>query len=240
MRRSGLLIEGCPPLLILIISEQVERRAIDAAATERAGWRVVTAEPAETAAIAQRVRPDILMIDVAGDTSTLRGVLERARVAVEAQLPALVVLPESSVWLRAPLPPDMAPAVTVSHDGVAGSELARACRSLLEEASPLSSHRAGGLTFEPGARAISGPGGVAALTPSEAAVMALFLERAGEAVPIESFTRALWDRTTVDRRARAAIRSHIHTLRRKMQQVGAGDPIVSVTGVGYRFEIGGS
>ncbi len=226
-------------MLILIISEQVERRAIDAAATERAGCRVVTAEPAETAAIAQRVRPDILMIDVAGDTSTLRGVLERARVAVAAQLPALVVLPESSVWLRAPLPLDMAPAVALSHDGVGSGELARAYSTLLEEASPLASHRAAGLTFEPGARAISGPGGVTALTRSEAAVMALFLERAGEAVSIESFTRALWDRTTVDRRARAAIRSHIHTLRRKMQQVGAGDPIVSVTGVGYRFEIGG-
>ncbi len=226
-------------LLILIVSEQVERRAIDAAATERAGYRVVTAELAGTAVIAQRARPDILMIDVADDTATLRGVLERARVAAKAQLLALVVLPESSVWLRAPLPLDMAPAVTLSHDGVEGGELARACGSLLAEASPSASHRAGGLTFEPGARAISGRGGVAALTPSEAAVMALFLERAGEAVPIESFTRTLWDRATADRRARAAIRSHIHTLRRKMQQVGAGDPIVSVTGVGYRFEIGG-
>lgn len=235
----GVLRAKAGTVLVLIVSEQVERRAIDAAATERAGYRVVTAEPAETAAIAQRTRPDILMIDVTGDTSTLRGVLERARVAVAAQLPVLVVLPESSVWLRAPLPLDMAPAVTLSRDAVAGGELGRACRSLLEEVSPSASHRTGGLTFEPGARAISGPGGMAALTPSEATVMALFLERAGEAVPIESFTHALWNRAAVDRRARAAIRSHIHTLRRKMQQVGAGDPIVSVTGVGYRFEIGG-
>ena len=226
-------------MLILIVSEQAERRAIDAAAAERAGYRVVTAEPAETAAMAQRARPDMLMIDVTGDTSTLRGALERARVAVEAQLPALVVLSESSVWLRAPLPLDIAPAITISREGVERGELARTCRSLLEEASPVTAHRVGGLTFEAGGRAISGPGGVASLTPSEASVMALLRERAGEAVPIESFARVLWDRATADQHSRAALRSHIHTLRRKMRQIGGGDPIVSVTGIGYRFEITG-
>jgi hypothetical protein len=96
-------------VLALIVSAETDLRATAAAAAERGGVRVLTSTPGELAAMVRRARPDLLVLDVSGETAAIRRSLSRGRAAAEGQLPAVVVLPDSSVWLRAPLPRDMGP-----------------------------------------------------------------------------------------------------------------------------------
>jgi two-component system response regulator MprA len=74
------------------------------------------------------------------------------------------------------------------------------------------------------------------LTASEALIVDLLLRHPGLVVPANALSRALWGDAILDGHGRAAIRSHIYTLRRKLRAVGLPSALVSAPGWGYRLD----
>ena len=76
------------------------------------------------------------------------------------------------------------------------------------------------------------------LTASEAAIFETVLEANGGVVPAERIALALWGRQTMmDTLNRAAIRSHVYTLRKKLCVAGLDHALVSLSGAGYRLHL---
>src|SRR5687768_7888335 len=107
----------------LLVADDPEVRALHAAALQRAGHEVCAAsDAASVTARVRAARPELLVL--AGAGAPLRRTLERARGSAEAPLPALLLLPATSAWLRTGLPGDLLPAAALEADARA-SELAR-------------------------------------------------------------------------------------------------------------------
>ena len=77
------------------------------------------------------------------------------------------------------------------------------------------------------------------LTHSESAVLVELIREGRGAVTHDRIAQALWGRAFADRYGRASIRSHMHTLRRKLDSIGLAEAVSSVPGVGYRLTIDG-
>ncbi len=86
-------------------------------------------------------------------------------------------------------------------------------------------------------REVEGPEGAAHLTPSEASILSLLMREGGSVVSHQELAQELWGSAFSDRHSRAAIRSHVHTLRAKLRGGGVGlaDVVASMPGVGYRL-----
>ena len=185
--------------------------------------------------------PDVLVVDLGGDAAALRRLIDRARSAAEQPLPVLLLLPDGSAWLRGALPRKLLPAVAAPARETDSSSLARALAQL-DTGEPAAAAppkaRAGSLSFDPSRRDVSGPDGSAHLTPSAAAVLGVLVREQGGVVPHGRLAQELWGTAVVDRHSRAAIRSHVHTLRGKLGAVGLGGAVASLPGVGYRLAIG--
>lgn len=224
---------------VLVIGEEPARRAVLGAAVERAGHEVCAAAASpHSTALVRLTDPQAVLVETA-ELGTLRRLLERVRPAARQVLPAIAVVPESSVWLRTALPPDLAPLAVLAG----GSGLSAALASTLQgyrrqdgegEPPPVVFH-GGSLGFTPATRRLAGPQGEAVLTASEATMLVELASREPDVVPAERLALALWGETSMDRHGRAAIRAHIYTLRRKLAATGLDDCLVTLRGVGYRL-----
>lgn len=120
-------------------------------------------------------------------------------------------------------------------------ELVARVRALLRRASGQTTTeviRAGSLSLDRGRYRAELPGASIDLTPTEFEMLATLAAQPGRifsrgqllsaahGVSFESYERA--------------VDSHIRNLRRKLEQIGGGELIVTVHGVGYKFEEGGS
>jgi DNA-binding response OmpR family regulator len=185
----------------------------------------------------------VLVVDLGGGAAALRALIGRARHAAEHPLPVLLLLPDSSSWLRGVLPRDLLPAVTLPAREAAAAALARAFAQLSGDDLPSTraeaSRIAGGalppLRFDPRGREVGGPDGAVRLTHSEAAIFGLLVRGDGDVVDHDGLAQELWSVDVADRHSRAAIRSHVHTLRGKLRSVGLAGAVASLPGVGYRL-----
>ncbi len=229
----------------LLVTEQPERRDALAREVRGAGHEVcggcgpqrVTTEIRR----APPAAPDVLVVDLGGDAAALRALIGRARHAAEHPLPVLL-LPDSSSWLHGVLPRDLLPAATLPVREAGSAPLARAFAQLgggepspPPRASPPPGSSLPPFGFEPQGREVSGPDGVARLTRSEAAIFGLLVHGDGDVVPHDRLAQELWSVAVADRHSRAAIRSHVHTLRGKLRSVGLDGAVASLPGVGYRL-----
>ena len=190
-----------------------------------------------------RRQPESLVVELASDDSgSWRRVIERARATSQRRLPALLLLPESSYWLRSPLPVELMPARALPASDADGESLRRALSALVAiDGARAPVRRAGGaLQLDRQERLVVGPEGSARLTGSETTLLATLLDGGGGVVTAERIAEGLWGRPEVDRYVRGAIRSHMHTLRQKLRTTGLGEAIVSVPGVGYRLTVPGA
>lgn len=182
------------------------------------------------------LQPDVLILDAGGDTEATRVALERGRAAAEMQLPAVLLLSANSLWLRGALPASLLPCVVIAR--TVERHAIRSALSRLSGQSPGAGE--GGEEFQwlRDRRELTGPGGTAHLTASEAAVFEAVLEANGGVVSAERIASALWGGPTiVDTLSRAAIRSHVYTLRKKLRAAGLDHALVSLSGAGYRLHI---
>lgn len=189
--------------------------------------------PLEAPLRLRTARPSMLVVVEPWNTDEAREAIGRCRAAAESPLPVILVL-WSSPWLHGPLPADLAPAAALDASKATAVDLVRAARLLVGGGEAVQIE-GGGLALDPLERRLRGPGGDVFLTPSEATLMGLILGRPQDVVRVEDVARALWGTPVDGAHERAAIRTHLHTLRRKLTSVGAGDAIRSVPGVGYRL-----
>lgn len=194
-----------------------------------------TVSPLEAPLRLRAMRPSMLVLLEPWDGDETRQTLERCRTAAEAALPAILVL-WSSPWLRTPLPLDFSPASVLDASTAKAVDLVRAARLLVGDDVAPDRLVAGVLTLDPAERRLRGPAGDVFLTPSEAILLGALLGHPREVVRAEEVARALWGTPVGDAHSRAAIRTHLHTLRRKLASVGAGEAIRSISGVGYRLD----
>jgi DNA-binding response OmpR family regulator len=222
----------------LVVAERPERREALARELRRAGHEVTGLSDA--AGVTEETRrsegsPDIFVVDVGDDAATLRNLIERAREAAEdPDRPVLVLLPEHSSWLRGVLPPELQPVIAVGATARPAEAVAHALQAWTGRAGGRDGEH-GGLTFDELRRKVAGPGGSAQLTPSEASILSALLREGRSVATHDRIALALWGNAFADRFRRASIRSHVHTLRRKLSAIGLADAIVSVPGVGYRL-----
>ena len=188
-----------------------------------------------------RDRPGALLVEAeSGESATLRRLLGRARATAQEQLPALLLLPPHSLWLRAALPPEVMPALALASDAADGDALGRALGALAPSAdAPRPQAAQSELWLDRQQRTLSGPAGAAQLTASEASLLAAILDGDGAVITTERVAELLWGGSELDRRRRAAIRSHVHTLRRKLHEIGMDGAVVTLPGVGYRLALPG-
>ena len=222
---------------VLVEAEDAQGRERLARSVEAAGQDVGGSSAARDVMRAVRdERPEALLVESDEGAAVLRGLLERARGAAEAPLPALLLLPESSVWLHGPLPAPLMPARALPSSQRSEGALRSALAAIAEGswAGPPAVLRLGALRLDRQARVLSGPQGEARLTVSECALLGAIVAAGGAVVRAEQVAGALWGRAVVDTHSRAAIRSHLHTLRRKLAALGLGEVVVSLPGVGYR------
>ena len=194
-------------------------------------------------------RPELLVIEGAS-AEAARSLLERARAAAEAPLPAVLVLPGGATWLRGVLPLELQPCVAVSSIAAVevlsgalaglteGMALTPTAQTVYAAQNAQAEHRPRSLRWVADRREVRGPGGTARLTRSEGQIFAALLEAGGRAVGPDAINRELWGEVILDRHAGAAIRSHIYTLRRKLAAAGLGGALISLPGIGYRLEAG--
>lgn len=203
--------------------------------------------PVDVMAAVRQERPDALVVGPA-EPDVLRLVVQRAREAAERELPAILVVPDGSIWLRGSIPADLVSAAIVVASGDAGHALVGALTGLQAERlaiAPLDARAearvgpagARALRYDADKRSVEGPDGFVALTPSEAIVLRALIEADRGVVEATRLTSALWGRPLSDRHSRAAIRTHVYTLRRKLRLAGLDGILQSLPGVGYRLDI---
>lgn len=178
-------------------------------------------------------RPSMLVVIAPWDLDEAREAIARCRSAAESTLPVILVL-WSSPWLHGPAPADLEPVAVLDASKATAADLIRAAR-LLAGAPAQVAIEVPGLGLDPVERRLRGPAGDAFLTPSESTLLGLLLARPLDVIRVEEVARALWGTPINGPHERAAIRTHLHTLRRKLASVGAGEAIRSVPGVGYRL-----
>lgn len=182
------------------------------------------------------LQPEALVLDAGGDTEATRHHLERARGAAESALPALLLLSANSLWLRGAAPASVLPCIvlqrTVQRTPISSglSRLSGLPPSGIEEAGDA-------FTWLHEMRELRGPTGTVHLTASESSIFATVLEANGGVVSAERLASALWGQQTVDTLSRAAIRSHVYTLRKKLGSAGLADALMSLSGSGYRLHL---
>lgn len=169
---------------VLVVSDEAARRRALAEEVRRAGHEVGgAAHSARVVAETRRVAPapEALLLKVEDQSAATR-VVGRVRLAAEARLPALVVLPAHATWLRSGAP-----------------EIGRALERLGGSAMPVPGERAGALALDRRTRHASGPGGAVALTPSEASILARLIAARGAIVDHGELSAELWQRPLLDR-----------------------------------------
>jgi len=221
---------------VLVVAEEAGDATALARELERAGHEPCGAsDGAHVAARVRSTRAEALLVAAPGSTSALRLLLLRAREAAEAPLPAVLLLDGGSVWLRTALPQDLAPATALPAGEAGAARLAGALAALVAGDPGPEQVSIGGVAFERAGHRLAGPGGCSSLTPSEAAVLSLFVAAPGAFTSTAELARALWGQVLTDRHARGAIRSHVHTLRGKLAAAGFAGVVESRAGVGYRL-----
>jgi DNA-binding response OmpR family regulator len=178
--------------------------------------------PLRVTAVVAELRPTALVLEV-GAAEPTRRALTRAREAAGAPLPAALLLPARASWLRAPLPPELLPAAVLPTSDPPGVETV-----------------AGALSYDPASHELAGPAGEFVAHPLEAVLLDSLLARPGAVTPVEEVVRALWgEMATSDHHARAAIRTHVRTLQRKLATVGLAGALATLPRIGYGVDLEG-
>lgn len=196
-------------------------------------------------------QPDVVLVDGVRTAEEARIALERARRALDEQpgrrperpgqrlgqrLGGLLLLPEGAAWLRVPLPLDVRPAVVLPSDGLDDAALRRGLERLRVEARvPSGSVTRYGVSLDARTREARANDLRVILTMEEAALLTAMMEQPSRVLRIEDLAGALFGRPSTDPRARAAVHSHVASLRARLAALQVGDQLEPLRDLGYRF-----
>ena len=187
------LCRGHGVRVLVVANEGARREALTRYVRETEHEVCGTSEATEVSLAVLRDRPGALLVEAeSGESATLRRLLGRARATAQEQLPALLLLPPHSLWLRAALPPEVMPALALASDAADGDALGRALGALAPSAdAPRPQAAQSELWLDRQQRTLSGPAGAAQLTASEASLLAAILDGDGAVITTERRGRAV-------------------------------------------------
>ncbi|MEZ4501173.1 MAG: winged helix-turn-helix domain-containing protein [Dehalococcoidia bacterium] len=223
---------------ILVVAYDLEAARSRAIELRRGGLEVSgsTTRMEATAALRRLHADAVVLLDDGPaplDISAIRALVGRLRGAAESPLPAVLLLEDDSVWLRARPAADLSPITALPSD--APTRSVHDALDRLEGADgPLEARSSAVCRLDAVRREVSGPGGAVALTPSELTVAWALATAGGGLVGYDALSRALWD-VPADVSTRAALRTHLHTLRGKLRRVSPTLEVENRPGLGYRL-----
>ena len=222
---------------VLLITEDEFARATLTDLTLRSGNEVcASVNAAEVMEATRSAQPQAVVIQHQSEDGC-REILLRARSAAEERIPALFVSSGRLPWLYAGVPPALLPASVVASDRLQ-AEFGPALSGLTpREGDDDGPFIVGPIRFSPERRQIEGPSGTTRLTPSESTLLATLAAHHNTYLSAKLLGSLLWDEPRDDRYARAAIRSHIYTLRRKLTSIGLEGVLTSIHLLGYRLDL---
>lgn len=226
-------------MTVLVISDDALRReALTRAATTILGGVAAAAcGPAEVMLAVRTHRPRAAIVE-APSLGALVTLVDRLRGAAEGPLPVVAVLPAGAAAVAFAGGGEV-PALAICAAADPPERIA-ACLHELGDGVPADA--APPFSYDPRARLLRGRGDAVPLTPLEARAFDLLLEAAGAAVSHGDLCAALWGRgeraIPVDGALRAALRTHLHGLRRKLRRVEAPVAIETHRNVGYALRVG--
>ena len=218
---------------VLIVADDAERLRSLCRVVSRAGHTCEGTLDARGLALAVRVsRPDALVLELGSEATVLRRHVARARFAAESALP-VVLLVNDPAWIRLPVYAELEPCAVLAASEAAESLPAQLARFGFEAGG----QALAGLDVRSDRREVTGVAGRARLTASEASVLGALMAAPGDVVRPDVLSAALWGSVQADRHARAALRTHVYTLRGKLRQAGIEDAIETLPGLGYRLGV---
>jgi len=223
---------------ILVVAHDPEAARTRGLELRRGGLDVAgSASRLEATAALRRLRADAVVLLDDGSTSldadAIRTLVGRLRGAAESPLPVVLLLEDDSVWLRARPAADLSPITALPSDAPTRS-VHDALDRLMGADGPLEARSSSVCRLDAVRREVSGPGGAVGLTPSELTVAWALATADGAVVGYDALSRALWD-VSADASTRAALRTHLHTLRAKLRRVPPALEVENRPGVGYRL-----
>ena len=214
---------------ILVVDDDICIGNLLQEALESEGYRVSRAYSGTEAVLAlERGRPDLILLDL-----MLPGLSGEAVLPKLAGVPVIVVSAKADVDSKAALLLEGA-ADYVAKPFALRELLARVAVRLREAPARAGSPLAfGPLQLEPDARSVCVDGAEVRLTRTEYAILRLLM-----ASPAQVVTKSrLLDEIGQDTPdcTESSLKTHVSNLRRKLRDAGAGDPIESVWGIGFKM-----
>ena len=225
------------PKTVLLVVEEPSVRELLAASFRRAGYLPMPAPTVRDGwRLAGEVRPDVVLVDLAApgaDAPPFTALCERD--------PGLVVV---ELGAEGPAEPGRC-SLRIGKPVSAHELVARVTRQLRALAPPRAPARRGALRVGPlelradrGQVRVHGAAATVSrsLAPVELRLLQLLMEHAGQVLSRQQILQAVWpgdgasELRTVDQ--------NVRRLRRRLQQAGAADPVVTVRGFGYRLRAG--
>ena len=225
------------PKTVLLVVEEPSVRELLAASLRRAGYLPMPAPTVRDGwRLAGEVRPDIVLVDLAA-----HGAGAPPFTTLCERDPGLVVV---ELGAGGPAEPGRC-GLRIGKPFSAHELVAQVTRQLRLRAAPRaparrSALRVGALELRADRAQVRVHGAAAtaarSLAPVELRLLQLLMEHAGLVLSREQILQAVWpddgasELRTVDQ--------NIRRLRRRLQQAGAADPVVTVRGFGYRLRVG--
>ena len=217
---------------MLIVEDDAELRAVLRRGLEEEGFAVEgVATGAELLARVEQSRPDALVVDIGLPDSDGRDVCQALR-SRGLQAPVLFLTARDALVDR--LSGFDAGGDDYVTKPFAFAEVLARLQALLRRSGADGTVEAAGIVLDPVAHSARAGDESAALTPTEFRLLARLLARPGEAVRRRDLVRAGWPHGAVVREN--TLDTYVARLRRKLRELDGARQIVTVHGVGYRFE----
>ncbi len=214
---------------ILVVDDDICIGNLLQEALESEGYRVSRAYSGTEAVLAlERGRPDLILLDL-----MLPGLSGEAVLPKLAGVPVIVVSAKADVDSKAALLLEGA-ADYVAKPFALRELLARVAVRLREAPARAGSPLAfGPLRLEPDARSVCIDGAEVRLTRTEYAILRLLMANPAQVVTKSRLLDEIGQDTPDC--TESSLKTHVSNLRRKLRDAGAGDPIESVWGIGFKM-----
>jgi DNA-binding response OmpR family regulator len=214
---------------VLLVEDDHALRDVLARALREEGITVVTANDGRTALASADQDTAVVVLDIGLPDADGRDVCLALR-ARGVQAPVLFLTAKDAVHER------LAGFAAGGDDYLTKpfhmAELTARLRVLLRRSDVAGTSTTSGLVLDPALHALTHEGRTVPLSPTEFRLLAALLGRPGEVVRRRDLLRAGWPHGAIVHEN--TLDQYVARIRRKLEQVAAGDRVETVRGVGYR------
>ena len=216
--------------LVLLCEDDAGLRRLLRSGLEEEGFDVLeTADGREAMRAAEARAPDLIIVDIGLPDADGRDLCQALRARGMSAPVLFLTARDTATDLLSGFEAGGDDYVTKPFDF---AELIARLRALERRSGGDPAPSVGDLRLDPTTHAVDGPGGAAALTPTEFRLLGALVARPGEAVRRRDLIRAAWPDGAIVHDNTLDV--FIGRLRRKLRALGSETEITTVHGVGYR------